>query len=301
MEVEDIRKVLIIGSGTMGQQIGFECARHGYDVVMYDVSADGIENAKMRMEKITNGFVKSGALKAEDAESALARMRFTTEPNDARDADIVSESVPEDPALKGKVFSQFNGICPERTIFTTNTSSLVPSQFSGATGRPEKLVALHFHDTRYSRIVDVMPHPGTSQETVKTVIAFARKIGQIPIVLHKENNGYVYNTMLMSLINSALVLRANDVASVEDIDRSWMGVMHTFVGPFGIMDSIGLDTVHKVQDYWANMLNDPQGKKNAELLKSYTSKGELGAKSGKGFYTYPHPAFTKPGFIEGDE
>ena len=222
---------------------------------------------------------------------------------DAREAgensDFVSESVPEDPELKSRVFAQFNKICPARTVFTTNTSSLIPSMFAEATGRPEKFAAFHFHDVRVTNIVDIMPHPGTSEETTELIKAFAERIGQAPIMLKKENYGYVFNAMLMELLKSAQTLAANNVATAEDIDRAWMGVMHTVAGPFGIMDSIGIDTAWKVTDYWANKTKDPQFLANAAFLKRYVEKGLLGVKSGKGFYTYPAPAFGKPGFIEG--
>jgi 3-hydroxybutyryl-CoA dehydrogenase len=144
-----------------------------------------------------------------------------------------------------------------------------------------------------------MPHPGTSRETVSVIEAFARKIGTIPIVLKKENNGYVFNAMLMELLKSAQSLAANDVADPEDVDRAWMGVMGMDIGPFGIMDSIGIDTVWKVTEYWAKTDGDPQDLKNAEFLKPYVNSGRLGAKTGAGFYTYPKPAFSKPGFTEG--
>jgi len=170
--------------------------------------------------------------------------------------------------------------------------------FAEATGRPEKFAAFHFHDTRVTNIVDIMPHPKTSPETVELIKAFAERIGQIPIMLHKENFGYVFNAMLMDLFKAAQSLAANNVASVEDIDRAWMGVMHTLIGPFGIMDSIGLDTVWKVTDYWAKVLKEPQQIANAAFIKPYVDRGDLGVKSGRGFYTYPAPAFAKTGFIE---
>ena len=215
--------------------------------------------------------------------------------------DLISESVPEDPELKGKIFAQFNKLCPERTIFTTNTSMLVPSMFAEATGRPEKLVALHFHDTRSTNVVDVMPHPGTDPEVTRLVHDFAVSIGQIVIMLHRENNGYVFNTMLSSLFTSALTLASHNVATIEDIDRSWMGVMHTPMGPFGIMDQIGLSTVWTITDYWAKKTGDVQAQANADFLKQYVDKGHLGFKTNRGFYSYPDPVYTDEDFLSGRE
>jgi 3-hydroxybutyryl-CoA dehydrogenase len=299
MNIENIKTVLIIGSGNMGQQIGFQCAACGYDVIMYDLGAGLLEKAIDRMGKLAKTYIAGGRLNNELAEAALKRIRATTDPADAgRNADFVSESVPEDPKLKGEVFAKFNVVCPQHTIFTTNTSSLIPSMFADATGRPDRFAAFHFHDTRVTSIVDIMPHPKTSPETVSIIKAFAESIGQIPIVLHKENFGYVFNAMLNELLKSAQNLAANQVASVEDIDRAWMGVMNTLMGPFGIMDSIGLDTVWKITDYWAKILKDPQLIANAAFMKPYVDRGDLGVKTGRGFYAYPNPAFAKPEFIE---
>lgn len=300
MNIDEIKQVLIVGSGNMGQQIGFQIAVSGYNVVLYDIAENLLDKAMDRIAKLAKTYIAGGRLNDQTAEEALSRIRTTTDAEDAgKNADFVSESVPEDPELKGKVFAQFNEICPERTIFTTNTSSLIPSMFADATGRPDRFAAFHFHDVRFNNIVDIMPHQATSPETVAVIKAFAERIGQVAIVLQKENFGYVFNAMLMELLKSAQSLAANDVASVEDIDRAWMGVMHTMVGPFGIMDSIGIDTAWKVTDYWANVLKDPQAFANAAFLKKYVDEGTVGVKTGKGFYSYPDPAFAKPGFIEG--
>ncbi len=301
MKVAEIKKVLIIGAGTMGQQIGFQCAVHGFDVALYDVAQAVLDKSRVRLEKLAGEFVTAGKLTKEAAGQCLKRITLTTDAAAAAaEADLVSESVPEDPDLKARVFAQFNELCPERTVFTTNTSSLVPSMFAEATGRPAQFVAFHFHDVRLTNMVDIMPHPGTSPETVDLVKAFAEKIGQVVIVLEKENHGYVFNAMLMDWMKTAQTLASKGVAAVEDIDRAWMGIMHSPVGPFGIMDTIGLDTALKVTDYWAEVLDDPQAKMNASLLRQYVDAGKLGVKSGRGFYDYPDPAFSRPDFIAGN-
>lgn len=299
MNIEDIRTVLIIGSGTMGRQIGFQSAVSGFDVVMYDISDEVLEKAVSGMAQLAENYIAAGRLTRDSADAALQRIQTTTDERIAgRNADFVSESVPEDPQLKGRVLARFNEICPAHAIFTTNTSSLIPSMFASATGRPDRFAAFHFHDTRITNVVDIMPHPETSPETVALIEAFASRIGQLPIVLKKENFGYVFNAMLMELFKSAQTLAANGVASVADIDRAWMGVMHTAVGPFGIMDSIGIDTVWKITDYWAQQTKNPQQIANAEFMKAYVEKGALGVKTGQGFYDYPEPAYAASDFIE---
>jgi 3-hydroxybutyryl-CoA dehydrogenase len=297
-----IKHVLVVGAGTMGQQIGLQCAMHGFDVTLYDVDPDALQTALLAVDAYAAGLREAGQLSAEQAEAALARITAATDPAQAAaGADLVSESVPEDPQLKGKVFAQFNALCPPHTIFTTNTSSLVPSMIAEATGRPGQFAALHFHQPVWTaNLVDVMPHPGTSAETLAQVEAFARQIGQIPIVLNKENYGYVFNAMYNALNREAITLAANGVASVEDIDRAWMVVMKAPAGPMGMLDIVGLETAWHITDYWANLLDDPQLKKNAAFLKEYVDKGWLGVKTGRGFYSYPDPAFAQPGFLEGE-
>ena len=302
MELEDIKKVLIIGAGTMGQQIGFQCAIHGFEIALYDVAQDVLDKALTRLDKLAGGFVAAGKLSQADAKRALDRIEISTDAaRAAGDADLVSESVPEDPDLKSRVFAQFNALCPERTVFTTNTSSLLPSMLAEATGRPDRFAAFHFHDIRFTRIVDIMPHPGTAPKTVTLIKAFADKIGQVALVLKKENPGYLFNAMFGELAKAAQTLAAGGVASVEDIDRAWMGVMNAPIGPFGIIDSIGLDTVLKVTDYWAEVLQDPTDEKNADFIRKYVEEGKLGTKIGRGFYDYPNPDFVKPGFIDRKE
>ncbi len=296
----DIKNVLILGAGSMGSQIGFQCAASGFNVTIYDPFEAALETARKRLAKLPAWMVNAKRITEEQADTSLARVSYTSDPDTAgSNADFISESVPEDPALKKKVFSQFNDICPEHTIFTTNTSTLVPSMIAEDTGRPDRFCAFHFHDVRVTNVVDIMPHPGTSPETLESVREFCAAIGQFPIELQKEQHGYVFNTMLADWMDAALKLAANEVASVEDIDRAWMGITHTHLGPFCIMDSVGIGTVHKVTDYWANITKDPQKTKNAAFLKNYVDRGELGVKTGKGFYSYPNPAFLGPDFLKG--
>jgi 3-hydroxybutyryl-CoA dehydrogenase len=299
MQLNDIKKVLILGAGTMGQQIGFVCALHGYDVVMHDLSEDILTMALKNMEKLgASWFVPQGRITSAQLDEIMARIHAAADPQKAaRDADIISESVPEDPALKARVFARFHELCPERTIFTTNASLLLPSEFAQDSGRPGKLLALHFHDVRTTSIVDVMPHPGTLPEVTQLVIDFVQSIGQVPILLKHENSGYVFNAMISTLFLSALSLAARDVAGIADIDRAWMGITRMSVGPFGMMDQVGLKTVWTITDYWAKKTKNKQSQANADFIKQYVERGELGFKTKKGFYSYPDPEYAGPDFL----
>jgi 3-hydroxybutyryl-CoA dehydrogenase len=299
MRIEDVRRVLIVGSGTMGLQIGLQCASHGLEVVLYDTDPAALDAGLGRLRRWADAMVADGVIDPAGAEAALAAIATTTDPGiAAADADLVSESIPEDPELKGRVLGQLDGLCPARTIFTTNTSSLVPSMFAAATGRPDRFAALHFHQPVWSaNVVDVMPHPDTSPETTELLLAFAGKIGQIPILLHKESSGYVFNAMYNAVNREAITLAANGIASVVDVDRAWMGIMKMSIGPFGMLDAVGLDTVWHITDYWAGRTGDAQLRRNAAFIKAYLDRGCLGVKSGEGFYRYPDPAYAQPGFL----
>jgi 3-hydroxybutyryl-CoA dehydrogenase len=300
MRIEDVRRVVIVGAGTMGQQIGFQCAGHGYDVVVYDNNPAALEAAGARLEAYADGLESGGVITAELRAQARTRITLTSDvASAAQDADLLSEAVPEDPDLKGRVLAEFNKACPPRTIFMTNTSTLLPSQFARASGRPDRLLALHFHVPVWIRnLADVMAHPGTAPEVTQLVLEFARRIGQVPMELHREHNGYLFNSMYGALNNAAIALAEQGVATIEDIDRAWMHVTKARAGPLGALDAVGLDTAWTITDYWARELGDPQLKANAVFLKAYVDRGDLGVKSGRGFYTYPDPAYARPGFIE---
>lgn len=291
MKIEDVRRVLIVGAGTMGRQISLQCAMHGYDVTLYDVAPDALDAAMAQITAYAEHLTSCGRLTRKEADVALARITTTTDARKAAArADLLSESVPEDPRLKGKVFAKFNKLCPSHTIFTTNTSDLMPSTFAKQTGRPGQFAAFHFHQLVWeSNVVDIMPHPGTSQATMKLLEAFAESIGQIPIVLKKEHPAYVFNNMLNALLGSALALAVNGIASVEEIDRAWIGVTKMMVGPFGILDLVGLDLAWKIADSGARFTGDKQLRARADFLKQYIDKGWLGVKSGRGFYSYTTP------------
>ncbi len=298
--IEDVRRVAIVGAGTMGQQIGFQCAGHGYDVVLYDIDPAALESAPGRIDAYAEMLETGGVITSEIRAAAQARITVTADlETAARDADLLSEAVPEDPELKGRVLAEFNAACPPRTIFMTNTSTLVPSQFARASGRGDRLLALHFHlPVWINNLVDVMPHAGTSPAVTQLVLAFARRIGQVPIELQREHHGYVFNAMYGALNREAITLAQQGVASIEDIDRAWMHVTKAPVGPLGALDAVGLDTVWTITDYWARELKDEQLRANATFLRAYVDRGDLGVKCGRGFYTYPDPAYAQPGFVD---
>ncbi len=288
-----IQKICILGAGTLGSRVALQSAISGFQVSVYDISQKALDFGRKTMEKIIRQLAKSGQLDETLIPGIFSRIQFTLDPVEAvNDAAFINESVTEEIDIKKKVWKQFGEIAPEKTWFTTNTSYLLPSMFAEESGRPAKFCAFHFHDVFYSRVVDIMPHPGTEPSMIPILEELGRKLNQVPVMVKKENPGYIFNTMLMALIGAAGKLLTREVGSIEDIDRSWMVNFHMPMGPFGILDSIGLDTAWHV----THGLKDAASQSFAALLKTYIDQGKLGEKSGEGFYKYPKPAYRKENF-----
>lgn len=289
-----IKKICILGAGTLGSRIALQSAISGFTVSVYDIHQKSLDFSQRTMEKIVKQLAKSGQISETEISAIFSRIKFTLDTKEAvADADLINESVTEEIEIKKKVWKQFGEIAPKKTWFTTNTSYLLPSMFAEESGRPAKFCAFHFHDVFYSRVVDVMPHPGTDPVMIPMLEELGRKLNQVPVLVKKENPGYIFNTMLMALIGAAGKLLTREVGSIEDIDKSWMVNFHMPMGPFGILDSIGLDTAWHV----THKLPDAASQAFAALLKTYIDEGKLGEKSGKGFYSYPNPAYRNPDFI----
>ena len=280
----EIQNVCILGAGTLGSRVALQAAISGYQVSIFDITDKALDFSFETMKKILAQLDKGAYLK-ENQEKILSRVYFTLDPEKAvKDADLINESVTEDIELKKKVWKQFGELAPEKTILTTNTSYLLPSMFADISGKPSKFCALHFHDVFYSRVVDIMPHPGTDPSLIPLLEKFGKSLNQVPVLVKKENPGYIFNTMLLALIGAAGKLLTGEVASVEDIDKSWMGNFHMPMGPFGILDSIGLDTAWHV----TKSREDSASKAFAAHHKTYIDQGKLGEKTGEGFYKYPN-------------
>ena len=289
-----IKKVCVLGAGTLGTRVALQSALSGYEVSVYDINLKALKNAKEVMENIVKKLAKASGLESDSGLMAIEKITFTKDPKVAvNEADIINESVLEEIGVKNEVWKLFGEIAPEKTIFTTNTSYLLPSMFAEVSGRPAKFCALHFHDVFTAKVVDIMPHPGTDENLIPVLMDFGRSLEQVPVLVKKENNGYIFNTMLMSFIGAAGKLLVNDIASIEDIDKSWMVNFAMPKGPFGILDTIGLETA------WHVTKNQPDKASQAfaALLKTYVDAGKLGEKSGEGFYKYPKPKYKNPDFL----
>ena len=301
MPIDEVKNVCVVGAGTMGSRISLMCASRGYETIVYDASEEALQRAPQRQKEMAERMIMMGGLKQDEVDAGLKNITFTADPEKAsKNADLVSESVFEVVELKRKVHAQFDQLCPPHTILTTNTSSLLVSDIENAVGRGDKFAAMHFHGGLGS-LVDIMRGPRTSDETVGILKRFARSIGEVPVVMKKEKGGYLYNTLLGGLLGAAWGLVLGGYAEPEDVDRAYMLVNRQAVGPFGIMDAIGLNVIMDAAGGGGLEREEFTLKQATEYLRPYIERGDLGMKTGKGFYTYPNPAYQQPDFLSGDD
>lgn len=291
----DIKKVLILGSGTLGTRVALQSAISGFETNLYDISESSLMTAKAEHERLLDWLISLRKIAPEDKIIAQEKLKYTSDAAlAARDVDFVNESVTENLEIKKQVWKQFGELCPAHTLFTTNSSFLLPSDFSEDTGRPNRFCAFHFHDVFIAKVVDIMPHDKTETWVVDLLMDLAKKLNQIPVKVMKESKGYLFNYMLMNILTSAAELKLNGIGSIQDIDRSFMGNFGLPLGPFGMMDQVGLDTALHI----AKNSESTRGDRFASVLKPLIEKGCLGIKNGKGFYQYPNPEFKKKEFLD---
>lgn len=279
-----IRNVTVIGAGVLGVQIALQAARHGFDVIAQDVSDEAVARAEGAVAQIAAQMQADLDLPADEMTAARARLTLTSDLEKAVEAaDLIIEAVPEDPEIKRDLYAKLARLAPESTIFATNSSTLLPSALAEATGRPTRFLALHFANRIWlHNVAEIMGHPGTDPAVRDEVTAFARAIGMEPIVLDKEQPGYVLNSMLVPFLQSASALWVDGVAQPEDIDKIWRIATGAPMGPFQIYDVVGLNTAWHI-----SAAGDAKAQAFAQRLKSeFLDKGKLGMSSGEGFYRY---------------
>ncbi|QHS21748.1 3-hydroxyacyl-CoA dehydrogenase [Virgibacillus sp. MSP4-1] len=295
------QNVTVAGSGVLGSQIAYQTAFKGFYVSVYDINQEAVERAKERIEKLKSRYQKDLNATGQEVNEAYNRITFHSNLEKAvENADFVIEAVPEVVEIKTEFYNKLGEAAPEKTIFATNSSTLLPSQFAEATGRPEKFLALHFANEIWkNNTAEVMKHPGTDEGVFNDVIEFAKAIGMVALPLHKEQPGYILNSLLVPLLDAAEKLLVNDVADVETIDKTWMIATGAPNGPFAILDIVGITTAYNVVKDKSNKTGDPMYEKLAKFLKEeYLDKGKLGVETGEGFYKYPNPAFLEPDFLK---
>jgi 3-hydroxyacyl-CoA dehydrogenase len=278
--------VTVVGAGVLGAQIAFQVAVHGVPVVAYDVDDQAVEAARARLQTIRTQYLADvGEDHRDAADAGIARITLTTDLSScAADADLVIEAVPEVLALKERVYAELGRTAEESTVFATNSSTLLPSQLADATGRPDRFLALHFANHIWRQnTAEVMGSPRTDPAVFDRVLTFATEIGMVPIPVRKEQPGYVLNSLLVPLLGAAAQLVLRGVAEPETVDATWRIGTGAPVGPFQIIDVVGLRTVHAIAS-----ASDDEGARlwAAHLQTNYLDQGKFGVESGEGFYRY---------------
>jgi len=285
--LQDIKHVTVIGAGAMGSQIAMVCALAGYDTDVVDIAQEAVDRAAEQLRSRMDRDVSKGRRTREDVDAAFERMTFSTDRDEcAAQADFVIEAAVEDLTIKRQVFAELDAVCPEHTILATNSSNIVSSRVADATNRPEKVCNVHFFNPALvMKCVEVVPNPATSPETVETAMALARSIGKEPVQLKKEVPGFVANRLLGALRTEALKLYEDGVADYQDIDVAARTALNHPMGPFELMDMVGIDVVYLIRLAEYEQTGDPASLP-AESIREKYEAGEYGRKSGRGWYDY---------------
>ncbi|MCY3916112.1 MAG: 3-hydroxyacyl-CoA dehydrogenase family protein [Chloroflexi bacterium] len=300
--MREIERLAVIGAGTMGRQIALQCARHGFPVALYDLTPGVLTEAEDWQRGVVGEWVSSGALSAEEASRIFQKIRYQRHLEEAlQNADLAIEAAPERIELKREIFAQLDRLLRADAIIATNSSSIRVSALEAATERPERVANLHFYLPVWdSPMVEVGGGSCTLPEVLESLAAFARAIRILPLRVKKESTGFVFNRVWRAVKKEVMRVADSGVASVEDIDRAWMIKFgREKPPPFAQMDRIGLDVIRDIELRYAAESGDPDDLPKP-ILTERVERGELGVKSGRGFYAYPDPAWARPEFLEPD-
>jgi 3-hydroxybutyryl-CoA dehydrogenase len=302
MTIRPFSEIGIVGAGTMGAQIALLCAVHGYTVRMFSRSERTLKQAVQSHNAELEKRLTRGQTSEDEKQAILHRIAYATDlEKTIAAADLVIENVPEQLPLKREMFSQLDRLCPARTILASDSSSLRISAIENATRRPDRVLNMHFYSPVWRlSMVELMAGTQTSPETMHRALQFVQSLHLTPLHVLKESTGFVFNRVWRAVKRECLHLVDDGVASHEDVDRAWMIAFGSRAGPFGMMDGVGLDVVRDIEMVYykeSGALSDAP----PQLILDKIAKGELGVKTGKGFYTYPNPVYQTEGWLKGKE
>lgn len=280
-----MKKVFIVGAGQMGQDIGQVMAKAGIEVVFRDMTDEILAKSIAKLTAGLDKLVAKGKMEEAGKDAILAKVSTTTELTPAADADLVIEAIVENVDIKKSLFAELDSICKPECIFATNTSSISITEIAAATKRADRFIGMHFFNpATIMKLVEVIRGLNTSDETFKAIFDLSLEIGKDPIEV-KEGPGFVVNKILIMMINEAVVVLEEGLASVEDIDKAMkLGCNHP-MGPLALADLIGLDTCLHIMDVFLAETGDSKYRA-ARLLRQMVRGGKLGRKTGVGFYNY---------------
>ncbi|NJE73693.1 3-hydroxybutyryl-CoA dehydrogenase [Pseudoflavonifractor sp. SW1122] len=280
-----MKKVVVIGGGTMGLDIAQVFARKGFDVVVRDIKDEIIQASEARLNKGLDKLVAKGKMDEAGKQAILDKMSFTTDLNVAADADLVVEAAIENLEIKKSIFAELDAICKPETILASNTSSISITAIAAATKRPDRFIGMHFFNpATVMKLVEVIRGANTSDETYKAIYDLSVEIGKEPVEVN-EAPGFVVNKILIPMINEACDLLYTGVATAEGIDTAMkLGANHP-MGPLALGDLVGLDVCLAIMDTLYNETHDPKYRASL-LMRKMVRAGHLGRKTGKGFFDY---------------
>lgn len=277
-------KIAVIGSGTMGSGIAQVLAPK-HKVIVRDIAPEQLEKAKAAMEKSYKKNVEKGRMTQEEMDTAFANVSFSGEMEDIKDCDLIIEAATENPVVKKAIFKELCENVQKSCILASNTSSLSITDIAASTMRPDKVIGMHFFNpVPMMKLVEVIKGELTSEETKNTIVELSKEIGKTPVEV-EEAPGFVVNRILIPMINEAVGIYAEGIASAEDIDSAMkLGANHP-MGPLALGDLIGLDVVLSIMDVLYTEFGDSKYRAHT-LLRKMVRAHLLGRKTGKGFYDY---------------
>jgi 3-hydroxybutyryl-CoA dehydrogenase len=282
---KQIATVGVAGSGTMGSGIAIVAARAGYSTIVYDTRQAALDGARTQTAGFFAKSVERGKLAPADVETIMGRLRGTTDIAQMAQCDIVIEAVYEDLSVKHALFAQLDRACPPHVLFASNTSTLSITEIAAGSGRPDRLVGMHFClPAQLMKLVEMSPGLNTSEEAFRRAWAFCEAMGQNP-VRTQDHPGFILNYFLVPFNNDAIRLVEAGVATPGDIDRAVKAALGYPMGPLELLDLVGLDTHLLVAEALHAATHEPRAAVPA-LVKRMIAAGHLGRKTGRGFYTY---------------
>ena len=285
MQLDDIKMIGVVGAGQMGRGIGQVCATAGYHVLLVDVAEPLLADAISKIRVSLDRAIERGNVTQSQAGEVMARIQPTVHMDRLQEAQLIIEAIPEDLVLKQVLVGELSRASDQHAILASNTSSISITKLAAASDRPDRVVGIHFmNPAPVMRLVEIVKGLETSEHTLHVVTDFVRRVGKVPVVA-KDVPGFIVNRILMPMINEAVFALQEGVASAEDIDIAMVTGANHPVGPLGLADRIGLDTVLAICEVLHQDLADPKFRP-CPLLRRYVEEGRLGRKTGQGFYLY---------------